>query len=280
MNIRNRTLLPLGNAPGLTRTGIKPTGIFWSCLPFQRLPHRTKCHSRSASPPLDFALHVGRCIKSLTWRGTLRAEKEKLRKNIAAMRAAANPDTDDDVAVDEKGAAPVSFFTPGTGRHLGPSLDEINKMRDEAFAARKAAKRPAATIAEDVATTSASAEPGSSDEAGLESGVGGADMPTLVQLKALDRYGVKRQDMPSTKIKATEMLRALREVDVANAMGCNLDKDDFRGGASRAEAERVVQHYTPSPEGQDIVGADKHLDFAYRGISSIRRAGALRSIEA
>jgi hypothetical protein len=195
------------------------------------------------------------------------------------MRAAANPDTDDDVAVDEKGAAPVSFYTPGTGRHLGPSLDEINKMRDEAFAARKAAKRPAATTVEDVAA-SASAEPGSSDGAELGSGVGGADMPTLVQLKALDRYGVKRQDMPSTKVKATEMLRALREVDVANAMGCNLDKDDFRGGASRAEAERVVQHYTPSPEGQDVVGADKHLDFAYRGISSIRRAGALRSIEA
>jgi hypothetical protein len=203
------------------------------------------------------------------------------------MRAAANPDTDDEVAVDEEEAAPISFFTPGKGRHLGPSLDEINKMRDEAFAARKAAKRPAATPVEDVAaaattttTTPATAEPGGSDEAGLASRVGGADKPSLVQLKALDRYGVKRQDMPSTKAKATEMLRALREVDVANAMGCNLDKDDFRGGASRAEAERVVQHYTPAPDGQDIVGADKHLDFAYRGISSIRRAGALRSIEA
>lgn len=220
------------------------------------------------------------CIfQSLTLLCTPRAEKEKLRKDIAAMRAAAIPDTEDDVLPEEE-AVPASFFTPSVGRHLGPTLAEINKMRDEAFAARKAAKAPTAAAGNSAVAVGAGS--GSADEAEHESSAGGegGDKPSLVQLKALDRYGVKRKDMPSTKTKATEMLRALREVDVGNAMGCNIDKDEFRGGGGSAEAERVVQSYAPAPGGQDVVGAEKHLDFAYRGISSIRRAGALRSIEA
>lgn len=154
------------------------------------------------------------------------------------------------------------------GRHLGPSLDQINQMRADACAARRASLW--------------GPEPGKQGALAVEEEehvvASNDDSPTMVQFRALERHGVEREDMPNSKAGAADMLRTLREVHIANALGCQLDAEDFKGGSGHSnrggkeEAEAVVHQYSPAHR----MGAG-HLEFALQGISSIRRDGAISS---